>query len=68
MRDRAPCGACGALVPADRGCRHWRPQTSATMRGERPPDEHWRTTEEQAKRNAAEAVESFRRMMRLGSS
>lgn len=24
-----PCGACGALVPADTGCYHWQPGRSA---------------------------------------
>lgn len=24
-----PCGACGELVPADTGCKHWQPGRSA---------------------------------------
>jgi len=61
MRERVPCGACRALVPADRGCRHWRPRN-------RVRNPKWAEQEAQAKRNAAEAVAAFRRMMRLGSS
>lgn len=26
-----PCGACGELVPAVTGCKHWRPAISAAM-------------------------------------
>lgn len=29
MTEWRPCGACGALVPADTGCEHWRPGMAA---------------------------------------
>lgn len=36
LRDR-PCGACHALVPADTGCKHWKPGVKAPAPVKRRP-------------------------------
>lgn len=47
-----PCGACCALVPADSGCKHWKPGSSIKAEDSR------------ARRNRQrDEIESFRRMM-----
>jgi len=65
MRDRAPCGACGALVPTDRGCTHWRPRIAANASPE-PRAVAARKLQERARQDAIERVAEFRRLMRLG--
>lgn len=32
MLRRRPCGACGALVDAQEGCRHWKPSAPSGRR------------------------------------
>lgn len=52
-----PCGACGQLVPADDGCKHWRPGLSV-----KAADSRARRVRER------EALAAFRRQMRLGTT
>lgn len=58
-----PCGACVALVDADKGCVHWKPDAARKAKRKRQMDRA-----ALSKKRAAEiqlAVSNFHRMMRL---
>jgi hypothetical protein len=59
IRDHRPCGACGELVPADTGCKHWKPGTAATVRSARRGRAQQREKEKAARDKARAAVEQF---------
>ncbi|MET0428826.1 MAG: hypothetical protein ABW026_10045 [Microvirga sp.] len=59
IRDHRPCGACDALVPADAGCKHWKPGTAATARSARRGRAAAREKEKAARDKARAAVERF---------
>jgi hypothetical protein len=54
-----PCGTCAVLVPADTGCKHWKPGTAATVRTARRSRAKQREKEKAARDNARAAVERF---------
>jgi len=60
-----PCGACQELVPADTGCKHWKPRPvrAPVRKAAREP-----TKEDWARERARRAVEAFQRQQRLGST
>ena len=60
MISHRPCGKCAALVPADTGCRHWRPGEA-----NEPARVRRRKWEAAAQERARKDVEYFKTMMTL---
>lgn len=54
-----PCGACGDMVPAATGCKHWKPGTAATVRSARRGRAKQREYEKVARQRAVESVAQF---------
>lgn len=59
MTGYRPCGACAAMVPADTGCKHWKPGTAATARSARRGRAKQREIEKAARDRAVDSVAKF---------
>lgn len=64
-----PCGACAGYVPADLGCKHWKPgklpsgPRSAAYKARNIQRQRQRRQEKALRERAREAVAEFRRTM-----
>lgn len=58
-----PCGACGSMIPADTGCKHWKPRstTGSTRQPTYVSRARQRELEKAAREKARASVENFLR-------
>lgn len=67
MISHRPCGVCRALVPADTGCKHYRPAKAGEDAAAVKRRERNRLSKERARANAKAAVDEFRRQQGVGT-